>query len=155
MGGRLGAWVCVSANHTHFEPLRRQKCEKHAKIRKTMKLIKNKDYLKLLRYNYGPRGAPRTLWAGVEENSPLVALRNRVDRAVVDLGLEPAHRKWHPHITLGRVAYGGGSRAGRFFQDNAFFQLEPFLVTSFSLYSSLLRPNGAQHTIERTYPLAG
>ena len=60
MGGRLGAWVCVSANHTHFEPLRRQKCEKHAKIRKTMKLIKNKDYLKLLRYNYGPRGAPRT-----------------------------------------------------------------------------------------------
>jgi 2'-5' RNA ligase len=105
--------------------------------------------------HFPPRGAPRTLWAGVEACQPLVTLRSRVDRAMVALGTEPAHRKWHPHITLGRLAYGGGSRAGRFFQDNALFQLEPFLVTSFSLYSSQLGSNGALHTIERTYPLAG
>ena len=105
--------------------------------------------------HFPPRGAPRVLWAGVHGTPPLTALRQKVERLMVRQGLEPDRRKWHPHVTIGRLSNGAVARAARFLQEHAGLALEPFLVTSFQLYSSTLRPEGATYTVEASYPLRG
>jgi len=47
---------------------------------------------------------PRVVWVGIQEPSGvLTALQRDVDRAVSALGFEPEQRRFHPHLTLGRV----------------------------------------------------
>lgn len=45
---------------------------------------------------FPPRGQPRVLWAGVEPVDPVAALRNKVETALVGLGLPPEGRKFSP-----------------------------------------------------------
>src|SRR5438067_6401240 len=40
---------------------------------------------------------PRTLWVGVERHPDLVALRDKVEQALIRIGLEPEQRKFAPH----------------------------------------------------------
>lgn len=47
---------------------------------------------------------PRVVWVGIQESGGvLAALQRDVDRAVAALGFEPEQRRFHPHLTLGRV----------------------------------------------------
>ena len=103
--------------------------------------------------HFPPRGEPRVLWAGVDAEPGLEMLQRRVDRAMTRLGVEPEHRKWHPHVTLGRLGGAGGTAVIRFLQAHANLLYEPFLVTSFQIYSSILRPEGAVYTVEGSFPL--
>ena len=48
----------------------------------------------------------RALWAGIEANPELVRLRDKVERALVQLGLAPEARKFSPHISLARFKNG-------------------------------------------------
>lgn len=55
----------------------------------------------------GPEGA-RVIWAGTGAGSAsLVALANRVEQALVDVGFPRDRRRFSPHLTLGRVAEDG------------------------------------------------
>ena len=52
---------------------------------------------------FPPRGAPHTLWVGVEDPagaSP--SLRRRIERVLAEVGVAPERRKFAPHVTLGR-----------------------------------------------------
>ena len=72
------------------------------------------------------------------------------------IGVEPERRKFAPHITLARFKRGvPAARVAEFLSLNALFKSAPFVVTQFHLYSSLLRPEGALHRIEASYPLLG
>ena len=54
---------------------------------------------------FPPRGAPHTLWVGVDDQSGAVAtLRRRIERRLGEVGVEPERRKFAPHVTLGRFA---------------------------------------------------
>jgi 2'-5' RNA ligase len=47
---------------------------------------------------------PRVVWVGIQDVSGVLAVLQRdVDRAVAALGFEPERRRFHPHLTLGRV----------------------------------------------------
>lgn len=47
---------------------------------------------------------PRIVWIGVGSGAAeLVALHDRIEQAVVDLGFRREERKYTPHVTLGRV----------------------------------------------------
>ena len=105
---------------------------------------------------FPPRGPAKILWAGIEEAPPLHRLRDQVVAALDALGLEPERRKFSPHITLARFKRGAAaSRVAEFLALNALLKSAPFPVTQFHLYSSLLRPEGALHRIEASYPLLG
>ena len=92
---------------------------------------------------------PPIVWAGVGKGHPhLFALHKRIQDAVLQSGFEPDLRPFHPHITLGR-AKGIPRQALRPFlhrHENTEFDLCP--VTGFVLYSSILSPEGATHTVE-------
>ncbi|MEJ2033667.1 MAG: RNA 2',3'-cyclic phosphodiesterase [Deltaproteobacteria bacterium] len=105
--------------------------------------------------HFPPRKQPRVLWVGVEANEDLVRLRNRVEKAMVRVGLEPEHRKFSPHITLARLKETPLKKLTNFFAGNALYVSSSFEVTEFYLYSSRLSPKGAIHTREETYLLRG
>ena len=101
------------------------------------------------------RGNPEVLWAGVAANDPLTRLRNRVESALSRAGVESEGRKFHPHVTLGRVKNGAGQHVGDFEAQHSLLNIREVPVEYFHLYSSRLSPDGALHLLEHTYPLEG
>jgi RNA 2',3'-cyclic 3'-phosphodiesterase len=101
---------------------------------------------------FPPRGAPQTLWAGVEDAEALGALKRRVERALASVGIEPDRRKFAPHVTLGRFRGSPPeSRFGSWLAGRSLFRSSAFPVSAFGLYSSVLRPEGPLHALEAEY----
>jgi 2'-5' RNA ligase len=104
--------------------------------------------------HFPPRGKPHVLWAGVEKNGPLEALHGKVEGVVVRSGLPPEARNFAPHVTLARLKGTPPRRVADYLTEHALFTAGPFPVDSFHLYSSVLTPKGAHHTLEASYPLS-
>jgi 2'-5' RNA ligase len=102
---------------------------------------------------FPPRGAPHTLWAGVEDPAgALPSLRRRIERVLEEAGLEPERRKFMPHVTLGRFrSPPPEDRLGSYLFRRNLFRTERFPVSSFALYSSRLRPEGSLYAMEASY----
>jgi 2'-5' RNA ligase len=101
---------------------------------------------------FPPRGAPHTLWVGVEEDGGLSQLKRRIDRAIDGAGVPAERRKFQAHVTLGRFREPPPvDRLGSWIAGRALFRSDPFLVSGFSLYSSHLRPEGALYSREAAY----
>ncbi len=99
------------------------------------------------------RGFPETLWVGVAENPALSSLQRRVEAALRRAGLPPEGRNFHPHVTLANVKGCDPREVGEFQVANGLFRLDGIEVTEFHLCSSVLRPEGAEHTVEESYAL--
>lgn len=103
--------------------------------------------------HFPPRGEPKVIWAGVAANEKLSALRNQIERTLVEQGIEAEKRKYTPHITLARLHDTPADWVARYLSEHALFSCDPFTVSEFHLYSSQLSSKGAIHTKEYTYPL--
>lgn len=95
---------------------------------------------------------PTVVWAGTGKGHPhLFALHKHIQDAVLHAGLEADLRPFHPHITLGRAARKGGiSRQALvpFLRRHAETEFGLCKITGFALFSSVLSPQGAIHTVE-------
>ncbi len=101
-----------------------------------------------------PQGKnPRVIWVGVEKSDPLVKLRNKIEHQINSIGIKGEHRKFHPHVTIGRVKSNKIKRIGDYLVHYDLFQSEPFSVGFFSLFSSFLTTSGAKYTKEAEYSL--
>lgn len=101
---------------------------------------------------FPPRGAPHTLWVGVEESEGLQQLRRRIDRSLRETGVEAERRNFVPHVTIGRFREPPPEdRFGSWLARRSLFRTASFPVSGFNLYSSVLRPEGALHHIEAAY----
>ncbi len=96
---------------------------------------------------------PRALWAGVRDPEPVVHLARKVEVALQRIGLAAETRKFTPHVTLARLHGSPPGRVIDYLADHALFASEPFEVTEFILYSSVLTSDGSIYTPERNYPL--
>jgi len=103
---------------------------------------------------FPPRKNPNVLWVGIEPNGAVTDLYGEIEETVVSCGFEPDDRKFHPHITVARFNERAGiETAAAFTVANALFKAGPFTVSAFHLYSSDLKPWGAIHTREASFPL--
>lgn len=102
---------------------------------------------------FPPRGAPHTLWVGVEDRSgALSTLRRRIERVLADIGVAPERRKFTPHVTLGRFrSPPPEARLASYLFSRNLFRTQRFPVSSFGLYASQLRPEGSLYTLEADY----
>jgi 2'-5' RNA ligase len=92
---------------------------------------------------------PRVIWVGVDEPSGTLAhLQRDVERAMKPLGFAPEERKFHPHLTLGRVKRGtpGELRTLSEYISHGQAKIGEMQATSVSLIRSDLRPDGAVYT---------
>jgi 2'-5' RNA ligase len=95
----------------------------------------------------------RMLWAGVEKNPALLHLREKVESALVRVGLEPEARRYAPHVTLARLRGAPETRLQAYIQEHALFRAEPFAVDRFSLIASYLTKSGAIYEDQADYAL--
>lgn len=100
---------------------------------------------------------PKILFVGAVKSEPLDHLRKLVRSAVHGAGMRLSRERFRPHVTLARFARGmtpyDVERLRRFLSNHGAFALEPFGVTSFALYRSTLRPEGAVHDELARYDL--
>ncbi len=102
---------------------------------------------------FPPRGTPRVLWVGVHPTGDLLALRQAIEKKLVEIDIPREKQKYSPHLTLARLNKSPLHRLQQFLAGNAFLQTPDFPVTAFILYKSQLTRNGAIHTLVESYTL--
>jgi len=98
---------------------------------------------------------PHVLWVGVERDPDLWALRDKVEQALIRIGLDPESRKFAPHVTLARLRDPDMAGLSGFLAANAQFRAEPLPVEQFSLIASYPTKSGAIYEDQADYPLSG
>jgi 2'-5' RNA ligase len=102
---------------------------------------------------FPPRKDPEILWAGIDNRDGIVSLRNKIENCLSRAGIPSEGRKFFPHISLARLKGTPPTKVAQFLSEYSLFQLDPFHVREFSLYSSFLSSERALHQVEATYPL--
>ena len=93
------------------------------------------------------------LWAGVEPKEPVSVLAAKVERILQQVGLEPEHRAFSPHITLARWNRGSAEAVKGFLRQNSNLRSEPFPVNRFILFESHLSRHGPHYEGVAVFPL--
>jgi RNA 2',3'-cyclic 3'-phosphodiesterase len=102
---------------------------------------------------FGQLEKAHTVWAGAARNEALYHLRDKVESAVVRAGAEPDHRRFMPHVTLGKLRHAPVDWLETYLLQNVNFQSQEFAVNEFVLFSSHSGDNGRLYLPEATYPL--
>ncbi len=90
-------------------------------------------------------GRPRTLWIGAGKgDGQMVALHDEIADALAELGFAKEHRRYHPHLTIGRVRRGGPAvkELGTLLRAKADFPAGWLSVREVVVFSSELRRDG-------------
>jgi RNA 2',3'-cyclic 3'-phosphodiesterase len=101
---------------------------------------------------------PRTVWLGVAAGTePMVVLHDRAEVELAKLGYREEHRRFQPHLTIGRVrgAGMGIDELGKRLQSHADFLAGRMTVAKVTLFSSTLTPDGPIYEVLGTAPLGG
>ncbi|MBA3540689.1 MAG: RNA 2',3'-cyclic phosphodiesterase [Deltaproteobacteria bacterium] len=86
----------------------------------------------------------RVLWAGVEDDRPLVDLATRIETAMVELGFQPDRRPFKPHVTLARLPETRALRDLVLPSSEQMFSETK--VDGVTLFESETKPTGSVHT---------
>jgi len=97
---------------------------------------------------FPPRGAPRVVWAGVEDpGGHIQRLQARLERRLERLGFERERRAFHPHLTLGRVKdRHGADRLRERIEGQPARRFGRQRIEELVLFQSELKPAGAVYT---------
>jgi RNA 2',3'-cyclic 3'-phosphodiesterase len=92
---------------------------------------------------------PRTVWLGVEEGTePMELLAQAIERLLEPLGFAREHRRFTPHLTLGRVREGsaaGLKQLSELLGKYAEFDAGSMVVDEVTVFSSTLRRGGPKY----------
>lgn len=103
---------------------------------------------------------PRVLWVGIEENSGgLARLQAEVEAGMAELGFKRERRRFHPHLTLGRVRRSASrsdvEHVAEVLETKSVGALGTVLCGQVHLYRSDLKPTGAVYSRLASAKLGG
>ncbi len=99
---------------------------------------------------------PKVVWAGVAPNPELLHFQKKIESVLVrEAGLEPEKGNYSPHITLARLKDTPEQRVGNFLEEYGLLETSEFIADRFTLFSSILTPKGARHSVEAEYLFEG
>ena len=101
---------------------------------------------------------PRTLWLGLSRGeSQMVALHGRIEDELASLGYGREHRRFRPHLTLGRVRAQAGpiDELAQIIQRNSNLTGGAMAVDEVIVFSSVLSRDGPTYEPLATASLAG
>lgn len=99
---------------------------------------------------------PRAVWAGVTPSEPLTRLQAKLDHAARSAGIATEHRRFTPHVTLGRFQPPPPDetfRLERAIAAGTTFSTPPWRVDHFLLYESRQTKQGSVYTELARYDL--
>ncbi len=99
------------------------------------------------------RGFPDSVWAGVAPPEQVKALHNKVDAALLRVGIPPDERAYLPHITIARLGRNAGP-IGNLLETAGGLTSPAFTVDSFALFESDLTNEAAVYSIVERYKLS-
>jgi 2'-5' RNA ligase len=97
--------------------------------------------------------SPRVIWVGVKKSEELLKLQKKVEFQLSQIGISKEHKKFRPHITIGRVKSNKIKRIGDYIAHYDMFRTGSFDIQGFSLFQSKLTPSGAIYSKVSTYQL--
>jgi 2'-5' RNA ligase len=105
--------------------------------------------------SFDRQGRTDAIWAGMTPHDALTALHRKVDRALIQLGLQPERRAYLPHITLARLPRHAHAEPeiARFAATHAALASEPFTLDHLILFESHLGHAGARYEAIERWPL--
>ena len=93
---------------------------------------------------------PRVIWIGVDSDSTwLTTLQESIEQCVSSLGWKSENRKFHPHLTLGRVKNSKSVKQARFPWGEP-VAAKKNNVRVVNVYESKLQPSGAVYTLRHS-----
>jgi 2'-5' RNA ligase len=101
---------------------------------------------------------PRTVWLGIGQGSQdLVALNERIEPPLAELGFRREARRFQPHLTIGRVRRGGAALAelGKLLREHEDFPIGLTRASEAIVFSSQLAPSGPTYEALARAPLGG
>jgi 2'-5' RNA ligase len=104
---------------------------------------------------FPPSGPIRIVWLGVDEGAAeTTAIHHELTIRLAPLGFEPERRRYHPHVTIGRVreSRGSGVRT-RTLLERGNIRAGTSEVNHITLFQSRLSPRGAQYEPRLRVPL--
>ena len=96
---------------------------------------------------------PRILWAGVEPDAALAALRERIENACDAIGFAREGVPFQPHVTLGRLREGQRLPPQALEHSAAVIAPKTFWADEVALYESILTPTGPRYLARDTIAL--
>lgn len=103
---------------------------------------------------FGSRYDPRVIWAGIECSEPLLALGENVLNKLDEVGFKRDRQNFVPHITLGRIKHIRDKKQLKVVIDkNKAIWHQDDCVDSFYLFESILKPEGPQYKVVKTFHL--
>ena len=103
---------------------------------------------------FGSRYDPRVIWAGIESSEPLLALGEKVLNKLNAAGFKRDRQNFVPHITLGRIKHIRDKKQLKVVIDkNKAIWHQHDRVDSFYLYESILKPEGPQYKVVKSFYL--
>jgi len=112
-------------------------------------------YIKIYSVGVFPnRKYPRIIWIGIEDSEILIRLQRDVEESMALLGYQKEDRKFHPHLTVGRVRSPKG--ISNLINELDIFKEKHFgnvKVEDVKLMESRLKPSGAQYFCLYKIPL--
>ncbi|GJM16543.1 MAG: RNA 2',3'-cyclic phosphodiesterase [Thermodesulfobacteriota bacterium] len=90
---------------------------------------------------------PKVLYMGLSENREFLKFQKKLDQGLCELGFEKEHRRFIPHITLGRVKKKINIMSSQATTHSS------FEIVDIGLICSELRPKGSVYTPVKTYKL--
>jgi 2'-5' RNA ligase len=98
---------------------------------------------------------PHIVYAMVVVTDALANLHRQHEKIARDVGLTPESRTFIPHVTLARMSGVHPYQIAPFLSDHAAFELPPFKVSRFHLYSAKPSTGGGPYVIEQSFPSVG
>jgi 2'-5' RNA ligase len=98
---------------------------------------------------------PRVIWIGVEDHSGMLKqLQTRIEAGMAELGFTQEKRGFTPHLTVGRLRSGKGSKTvAQAIDAIRTSDLGSLEVREIILFRSHLKPTGAEYTKLGSFPL--
>lgn len=97
------------------------------------------------------RGMVRVIWVGVSKSDELLHLQRKIERKLIQFGLQPEERKFFPHITLSRLNNISSNRIGHLVEEYSLYKSNIITVDQIHLYSSKLTPKQAIYRREFSF----
>lgn len=152
-GSRNIRWIRQEGMHLTLKFLGELGRERVPEIEDVLKRI-SKNYepfiLKFKGTGSFPPGKknPRVLWVGIEVGETLIAFQSQLEGELEKLGFPRERRKFHPHLTLGRVKSFFNLRETlsllEKYRERNFGEMKAEKITFFQ---SILKPTGAEYSV--------
>ncbi|WP_412536380.1 RNA 2',3'-cyclic phosphodiesterase [Marinobacter sp. MIT932201] len=104
---------------------------------------------------FDSEGGAVHLWAGLQPRAELEALHTLVKRQVEALGINIAHFRYQPHITLARLASSAAGSVDDFLESNRDLCTRSFEVSEIGLFRSIPGKFKSIYHCLDTFPLSG